>query len=75
LPIQYILSEKSVCIQRNIGIRKAETPWVFLCDDDVEVPPDYLQQLVAHATAREGQAPYPGSSCKKKVMNGREATR
>lgn len=52
-PIHYLLSEKSVCIQRNIGIRRAETPWVFLCDDDVEVPPDYLQQLVAHATARE----------------------
>jgi glycosyltransferase involved in cell wall biosynthesis len=53
LPIQYLSSEKSVCIQRNIGIRRAETPWVFLCDDDVEVPPDYLRQLVAHAIARE----------------------
>lgn len=53
LPIHYLLSEKSVCIQRNIGIKRAETSWVFLCDDDVEVPPDYLQQLVGHATARE----------------------
>jgi glycosyltransferase involved in cell wall biosynthesis len=60
LPIQYLLSEKSVCIQRNIGIRRAETPWVFLCDDDVEVPPDYLQQLVAHATAGEGTGAVSG---------------
>jgi glycosyltransferase involved in cell wall biosynthesis len=48
LPIQYILSEKSVCIQRNTGIRKAQSPWIFLCDDDIEVPPDYLQQLMEH---------------------------
>ncbi len=53
LPIHYLLSEKAVCIQRNIGIRKAETPWVCLCDDDIEVPPDYLQQLVDYTTARQ----------------------
>ena len=52
LTIHYLFSGKSVCLQRNIGIRKAETPWVFLCDDDVEVPPNYLRQLVDHAVTQ-----------------------
>jgi glycosyltransferase involved in cell wall biosynthesis len=48
LNIIYIQSEKSVCVQRNIGIAKAKAPWVFLCDDDIEVPRDYLKKLTAH---------------------------
>src|SRR5882757_9167981 len=48
LTIQYILSEKSVCIQRNIGIKRTRSPWIFLCDDDIEMPVDYLQSLVRH---------------------------
>jgi glycosyltransferase involved in cell wall biosynthesis len=48
IPIVYTRSEKSVCIQRNTGIRLARAPWIFLCDDDVEVPPDYLQKLSDH---------------------------
>jgi glycosyltransferase involved in cell wall biosynthesis len=48
LNIQYINSEKSVCIQRNIGIQKAVSPWIFLCDDDIEMPNDYLQKLTTH---------------------------
>jgi glycosyltransferase involved in cell wall biosynthesis len=48
LHIEYQRSERSVCIQRNIGIRKAKSPLVFLCDDDIEVPLDYLQKLTAH---------------------------
>jgi glycosyltransferase involved in cell wall biosynthesis len=50
LNITYIRSEKSVCIQRNIGIAKAKASWIFLCDDDVEVPVDYLQKLKNHIT-------------------------
>lgn len=49
LPIQYIQSEKSVCIQRNKGIQLASSEWIFLCDDDIEVPPDYLQKLAAYS--------------------------
>jgi glycosyltransferase involved in cell wall biosynthesis len=49
LPIIYIESEKSVCKQRNIGIRKTASEWIFLCDDDIEVPADYLEKLVSHA--------------------------
>ncbi len=48
LPIEYLSSEKSVCIQRNKGIQRAKNEWIFLCDDDVEVPADYLGKLVAH---------------------------
>lgn len=51
LSIRYVRSEKSVCIQRNIGISQALSPWIFLCDDDMELPPDYVQKLTAYAAA------------------------
>jgi glycosyltransferase involved in cell wall biosynthesis len=34
-----------VCIQRNIGIKQAVSPWIFLCDDDIEIRKDYLDVL------------------------------
>jgi glycosyltransferase involved in cell wall biosynthesis len=46
LPIQYVHSEKSVCIQRNMGIQMARSAWILLCDDDIEVPTDYLRHLI-----------------------------
>jgi len=48
LNISYLTADRSVCIQRNLGINKAKSPWIFLCDDDMELPADYLQQLVNH---------------------------
>jgi glycosyltransferase involved in cell wall biosynthesis len=48
LNISYLRTEKSVCIQRNTGIQKATSDWIFLCDDDIEVPNDYIQLLVKH---------------------------
>lgn len=45
----YIRSQKSVCIQRNMGIHAASAEWIFLCDDDIEVPVEYLPLLVNHA--------------------------
>jgi glycosyltransferase involved in cell wall biosynthesis len=50
LDVRYVDSDKSVCIQRNIGIRLARSPWIFLCDDDVELTRDYLQSLVEYVT-------------------------
>src|SRR4029078_12549678 len=47
-PIYYISSERSVCIQRNTGIKLAKSEWIFLCDDDIEIPADYLQKLISH---------------------------
>lgn len=39
----------SACLQRNTGIQKAAGDWIFLCDDDVELPVDYLEKLEAYA--------------------------
>ena len=47
-PIYYISSERSVCIQRNLGIKLAKSEWIFLCDDDIEIPADYLQKLSSY---------------------------
>lgn len=44
----------SVCVQRNAGVSLAKAPWVFICDDDIEVPDDYLEKLAKHiATAKQ----------------------
>jgi glycosyltransferase involved in cell wall biosynthesis len=51
LSIRCIYSEKSVCIQRNLGIREARGSYIFLCDDDMELSPTYLQQLEDHINA------------------------
>jgi len=51
LKIQYNSSEKSVCIQRNTGIKIASATWIFLCDDDIGIPVDYLEKLVMHLKA------------------------
>jgi glycosyltransferase involved in cell wall biosynthesis len=48
LAIKYIFSERSVCIQRNKGIVAALSEWIFLCDDDIEVPDDYLKKIEQH---------------------------
>ncbi|HVV51846.1 MAG TPA: glycosyltransferase [Polyangia bacterium] len=49
--VRTLESPKSVCVQRNRGVREARGAWIFLCDDDVEVPPDYLDKLCAHLAA------------------------
>lgn len=51
LGIVYIQSDRSVCIQRNLGIRKSKGEWIFLCDDDLEVPSQYLSLLADHVQA------------------------
>jgi len=60
LDIIYMGSEKSVCIQRNTGIKKACAPWIFLCDDDIEVPDNYLQKLSEHVEAHAGTGAVSG---------------
>ncbi len=46
LNIQAIPSEPSVCKQRNIGIKNCNSDYIFLCDDDIVLPKNYLQKLV-----------------------------
>lgn len=44
-PVLWMDSKASVCLQRNAGIRSASGDWIFLCDDDIQLPPDYLEKL------------------------------
>ena len=53
LNIRYCTSRPSVCVQRNIGVKMAISPYVFLCDDDVEMPPDYLSKITAYLNEHE----------------------
>lgn len=47
-PVVYLGSEKSVCKQRNKGIALANGEWIFVCDDDIEVPKNYIEKIAAH---------------------------
>jgi len=51
LPLRHLVSPPSVCKQRNLGVREAVSPWIFLLDDDMEVPSDYLSKIVTHLAA------------------------
>lgn len=48
LNIRLLHSKPSACVQRNLGIRAAASEYIFLCDDDIEVPPDYVDLLAEH---------------------------
>jgi glycosyltransferase involved in cell wall biosynthesis len=54
LPLVGLSSTPSVCIQRNQGILAARSDWIFLCDDDIELPEDHFEQLAKHVAARPG---------------------
>lgn len=56
LKVLYLDSEKSVCIQRNKGIYLSSSEWILLCDDDIEMPRDYISKLADHV------ATYPNAS-------------
>ncbi|WP_089721211.1 glycosyltransferase family 2 protein [Candidatus Entotheonella palauensis] len=68
LPIIYLTSEASVCLQRNIGLRRVTTPLVFVCDDDMVAPSDYVAKLHAYmvdhpdVAAVSGLVAEPGQS-------------
>lgn len=44
--IEIIHSKPSVCLQRNIGIEKSASDYIFLCDDDIELSENYCEMLV-----------------------------
>jgi glycosyltransferase involved in cell wall biosynthesis len=54
LPLILLTSAPSVCIQRNKGIEAARSDWIFLCDDDIELPKDHFQHLADHVAKRPG---------------------
>jgi glycosyltransferase involved in cell wall biosynthesis len=43
----------SVCVQRNLGIQVACCPWIFICDDDMGVPRDYLEKIHHHIATHQ----------------------
>jgi glycosyltransferase involved in cell wall biosynthesis len=45
IPLLLFAGERSVCRQRNEGIRRAGGSHVLLCDDDIELPPGALARL------------------------------
>jgi len=59
LKIIYLPSPSSVCVQRNLGIHHAKADWIFVCDDDIEIPRDYLSILVNYVL----QHPDAGAIC------------
>ena len=54
LPLILLSSAPSVCIQRNKGIDAAKSDWIFLCDDDIELPRDHFQHLANHVAKHPG---------------------
>jgi len=60
LPLKLLSSTPSVCIQRNKGIEAARSDWIFLCDDDIELPEDHFRQLADHVAKHSGCAAVAG---------------
>lgn len=48
LHIVHFTARPWLCRQRNIGIREASFPYIFLCDDDIELPREYLAMLATY---------------------------
>jgi len=69
LPVRYIQAPRGVCIQRNVGIAAASSPWILLLDDDNELPPDYLVRLSEHVAAHPEAGAVSGV-----VLEGREGS-
>ena len=61
LNIKYIRSQPSVCVQRNTGIKNATGSYVFLCDDDLEFPEDYVSRIKAFIQTNPGANVVTGS--------------
>jgi glycosyltransferase involved in cell wall biosynthesis len=45
MPLKFLISKPSVCVQRNVGIKAALYDWVLLLDDDIEIENNYLKSL------------------------------
>ena len=47
IDVVVVASRPSTSAQRNLGARQVETPIVLFLDDDVRLPPDYAETLLA----------------------------
>ena len=47
IEVVVVASQPSTSAQRNLGARQVETPVVLFLDDDVRLPPDYAEILLA----------------------------
>jgi len=72
--IRYIHSEPSVCVQRNIGIKEAKSDFIFLCDDDIEVEPEYVDNLANFIDNNKDVGAVTGSFLQKEVDGSWKAT-
>jgi hypothetical protein len=54
LRLTWLSSRPSVCIQRNKGLEIARSDWIFLCDDDIELPRDHFRHLADHVAKHPG---------------------
>jgi glycosyltransferase involved in cell wall biosynthesis len=54
--VEHIASSASVCKQRNTGIAAARGDYVFLCDDDIEPPADYVETLSGYIASTNAVA-------------------
>jgi glycosyltransferase involved in cell wall biosynthesis len=46
--IQLFHTNPSVCYQRNFGIQKSTSDYIFLLDDDIEISENYIETLLTH---------------------------
>ncbi|MES2411839.1 MAG: glycosyltransferase [Bacteroidota bacterium] len=53
--IQILHSTPSVCLQRNIGIEKSNSDYIFLCDDDIELSENYCEVLLGFLESNKGE--------------------
>ncbi|GIW51531.1 MAG: hypothetical protein KatS3mg081_0886 [Gemmatimonadales bacterium] len=63
LVLKYLHTAPSVCRQRNAGIRLAQGSHVLLCDDDLELPDNYISELARFAETNTGAGCVTGFVC------------
>ncbi len=70
LALRYFHTTPSVCRQRNAGIALALSSHVLLCDDDIELPDNYLSELAKFALANPDAGCVTGLVCEPDQAGG-----
>ncbi len=53
--LEVIHTNPSVCLQRNIGIAKSSSEYIFLLDDDIEISGNYIETLLTHLETHQNE--------------------